>query len=49
MEGITTEAKRKWEAYFSQTENDAKESADFSAAKHFRKEILLQKWLVLYQ
>lgn len=43
MEGITTEAKRKWEEYFSQTENDAKESADFSAAKHCRMEILMQK------
>lgn len=46
IEGITTDAKRKWQEFSIQTENDAKESADFSAAKHCRMELLLQKWYV---
>ncbi|GJR30317.1 kinesin-like protein KIN-5C [Tanacetum coccineum] len=33
MERITTDAKRKWEQFSLQAENDTKENADFSAAK----------------
>ena len=44
MEGITTDAKRKWQEFSMQAENDAKDSADFSAAKHCRTELLLQQW-----
>ncbi|KAA8516740.1 hypothetical protein F0562_017062 [Nyssa sinensis] len=43
MEGITTDAKRKWHEFSMQAENDAKDSADFSAAKHCRMELLLQQ------
>ncbi|KAI5674373.1 hypothetical protein M9H77_14737 [Catharanthus roseus] len=43
MEGITTEAKRKWQDYLMQAENDVKDTADFSAAKHCRMELILQK------
>ncbi|KAF8403314.1 hypothetical protein HHK36_011416 [Tetracentron sinense] len=43
VEGITAAAKRKWQAFSTQEENDAKDSADFSAAKHCRMEILLQQ------
>ncbi|KAK8553977.1 hypothetical protein V6N13_072899 [Hibiscus sabdariffa] len=42
MEGITTDAKRKWQAFTTQVENDAKDTADYSAAKHCRIEELLQ-------
>ncbi|KAK9075819.1 hypothetical protein SSX86_004148 [Deinandra increscens subsp. villosa] len=42
IEGITTDAKRKWQEFSLQAENDAKDSADFSAAKHCRFELLLQ-------
>ncbi|XP_059646666.1 kinesin-like protein KIN-5C [Cornus florida] len=43
MEGITTDAKRKWQEFSMQAENDAKDGADFSAAKHCRMELLLQQ------
>ncbi|XP_023734306.1 kinesin-like protein KIN-5C [Lactuca sativa] len=43
VEGITTDAKRKWQEFSLQAENDAKDHADFSAAKHCRIELLLQK------
>ncbi|TQE00172.1 hypothetical protein C1H46_014184 [Malus baccata] len=43
MEGITTEVKRKWGEFSMQAENDAKDGADYSAAKHCRMEVLLQK------
>ncbi|GKV38905.1 hypothetical protein SLEP1_g46758 [Rubroshorea leprosula] len=43
VEGITTDAKRKWQAFATQAENDAKDSADYSAAKHCRMEELLQQ------
>ncbi|KAM7526033.1 hypothetical protein LguiA_015935 [Lonicera macranthoides] len=43
IDGIATDAKRKWQEFSIQTENDSKESADFSAAKHCRMELLLQK------
>ena len=44
MEGITTDAKRKWHAFYTQAENDAGDNADYSAAKHCRMESLLQQW-----
>nr|KAJ0188521.1 hypothetical protein LSAT_V11C900463440 [Lactuca sativa] len=43
FERITSDAKRKWEEFSTQAENDAKESADFAAAKHCRFESVLQK------
>ena len=43
VDGITTETKRKWQDYFMQAENDIKDSADFSAAKHCRMELLFQE------
>ncbi|XP_043725795.1 kinesin-like protein KIN-5C [Telopea speciosissima] len=43
MEVITTDAKRKWQTFSMQAENDAKAGADFSAAKHCRMELLLQQ------
>ncbi|XP_076926393.1 kinesin-like protein KIN-5C [Bidens hawaiensis] len=43
IENITTDAKRKWQDYSLQAENNAKDSAEFSAAKHCRIELLLQK------
>lgn len=44
IKGITTDAKRKWQDFSLQAENDAKDNSDFSAAKHCRVELLLQKW-----
>ncbi|KAL0337026.1 UNVERIFIED_CONTAM: Kinesin-like protein KIN-5C [Sesamum calycinum] len=46
MGGITTDLKRKWQDCFLQSESNFKDNADFSAAKHCRMELLLQKWLV---
>ncbi|KAI3742366.1 hypothetical protein L1987_60046 [Smallanthus sonchifolius] len=43
FENITTDAKRKWQEFSLQAENNAKVSAEFSAAKHCRFELLLQK------
>ncbi|KAI3772458.1 hypothetical protein L6452_03644 [Arctium lappa] len=43
IEGITTDAKRKWQEFSVQAETDAKDGAEFSAAKHCRIELLLQK------
>lgn len=43
VDGITTETKRKWQDYFMQAENDIKDSADFSAAKHCRMELFFQE------
>ncbi|XP_062112736.1 kinesin-like protein KIN-5C [Humulus lupulus] len=43
MEGITNDAKRKWESFSTQAENDAKDGAVHSAAKHCRMEVLLQQ------
>ncbi|KAJ4903718.1 putative 125 kDa kinesin-related protein [Raphanus sativus] len=40
---LTKDAKRKWETFSMQAENDAKEGADFSAAKHCQMELLLQQ------
>ncbi|XP_024019672.1 kinesin-like protein KIN-5C [Morus notabilis] len=43
MEGITNDAKRKWQSFSTQAENDAKDGADYSATKHCRMEVLLQQ------
>lgn len=40
----TSDAKRKWQDFCMQAENDAKENADFAATKHCRFESVLQKW-----
>jgi kinesin family protein 11 len=44
MDGIATDAKRKWMEFSMQAENDAKDGVDYSAAKHCRMEVLLQQW-----
>lgn len=44
IENITTDAKRKWQEFSLQAENNATDSAEFSAAKHCRFESILQKW-----
>ncbi|CAH2059112.1 unnamed protein product [Thlaspi arvense] len=43
VNNLTNDAKRKWETFSMQAENDAREGADFSAAKHCRMELLLQQ------
>ncbi|TKY61969.1 125 kDa kinesin-related protein [Spatholobus suberectus] len=43
MGDIVTNAKRKWQAFCVQAEKDAKDTADYSAAKHCRMELLMQK------
>ncbi|KAK6944046.1 Kinesin motor domain [Dillenia turbinata] len=43
MEGITRDAKRKWQEFFVLADSDTKDCADFSAAKHCRMELLIQK------
>ncbi|KAI3471800.1 hypothetical protein Pfo_028453 [Paulownia fortunei] len=43
MDGITSDLKRKWRDCFMQAESNFKDNADFSAAKHCRMELLLQK------
>ncbi|KAK6147232.1 hypothetical protein DH2020_018144 [Rehmannia glutinosa] len=43
VDGITSDLKRKWQDCFTQTESNFKDNADFSAAKHCRMELLLQK------
>ncbi|GFQ04640.1 125 kDa kinesin-related protein [Phtheirospermum japonicum] len=43
MDGITSDLKRKWQDCFTQSESNFKDNADFSAAKHCRMELLLQK------
>ncbi|MCL7022646.1 hypothetical protein MKW94_001228, partial [Papaver nudicaule] len=40
MAGIANDAKRKWEEFSKQAENDAKDGADFTAAKHCHMELL---------
>ncbi|EHA8590394.1 kinesin-like protein KIN-5C [Cocos nucifera] len=40
---VTTDAKRKWEEFSKQAEQDSKDGSNFSAAKHCRMEILLQQ------
>lgn len=44
VDGITTDLKRKWQDSFKHAESSFKENADFSAAKHRRMELLMQKW-----
>jgi hypothetical protein len=48
VEDITTNAKRKWQSFCIQAEKDAKDTADYSAAKHCRMEVLLQQRYVLF-
>ncbi|XP_024038388.1 kinesin-like protein KIN-5C [Citrus clementina] len=48
VEGITTDAKRKWQAFAMQADNDAKDGAHHSSAKHCRMELLLQEWNASY-
>ncbi|ERN10743.1 kinesin-like protein KIN-5C [Amborella trichopoda] len=43
IEGATCDAKRKWEEISEKGEHDSKDNADFSAAKHCRMEVFLQK------
>ncbi|KAG6412166.1 hypothetical protein SASPL_124836 [Salvia splendens] len=43
IDGITTDLKRKWQDSFSHADSSFKENADFSAAKHCRMELLMQK------
>ncbi|KAM7264573.1 hypothetical protein ACFE04_002256 [Oxalis oulophora] len=42
MEGVTSDAKRKWQTFSMQSENGCEDGADFSAVKHCRMESLLQ-------
>lgn len=44
VDGIAMDLKRKWQDCFLQSESNFKDNADFSAAKHCRMELLLQKW-----
>ena len=48
MGEIVTNAKRKWQSFCVQAEKDAKDTADYSAAKHCRMEVLLQQRSVLF-
>lgn len=43
MGDIVTNAKRKWEAFCVQAEKDVKDTADYSAVKHCRMEVLMQQ------
>ncbi|KAL8505115.1 hypothetical protein ACS0TY_016356 [Phlomoides rotata] len=43
IDGITTDLKRKWQDCFTHAESNFKDSSDFSAAKHCRLELLMQK------
>ncbi|KAL6859172.1 hypothetical protein ACP4OV_018174 [Aristida adscensionis] len=43
MDGVTKDAKRKWEMFAEQAENDCRAGSSFSAAKHLRMETILQK------
>jgi kinesin family member 11 len=47
VEGVTNEAKRKWEEFAIQTQHDSIDGSDFSAAKHCRMESFLQQWYSL--
>ena len=44
MDCVTKDAKRKWETFAEQAENDCKVGSNFSAAKHFRMETMVQEW-----
>ncbi|KAL7096589.1 hypothetical protein ACP275_10G087800 [Erythranthe tilingii] len=43
VDSITSDLKRKWQECFTQAESNFNDNADFSAAKHCRMELLLQK------
>ncbi|XP_008806097.2 kinesin-like protein KIN-5C isoform X2 [Phoenix dactylifera] len=43
MDIVTTDAKRKWEEYSKQAEQDSEDGSNFSAAKHCRMELMLQQ------
>ncbi|GAB2257646.1 hypothetical protein Droror1_Dr00013806 [Drosera rotundifolia] len=43
MEGITTDAKRKWQAFSVQASNDANDTINLSAMKHCRMEQLVEE------
>lgn len=43
MEGVTKDAKRKWEMFAEQAENDSKVGSSFSSAKHCRMETIMQE------
>ncbi|XP_038973722.1 kinesin-like protein KIN-5C [Phoenix dactylifera] len=43
MDIVTTDAKRKWEEFSKQAEQDSKDGSNVSAAKHCRMELLLQQ------
>ncbi|KAK4743316.1 hypothetical protein SAY87_001317 [Trapa incisa] len=45
MEGITTDAKRKWHTFAMQAETNAKDNANYSVSKHCRMELQLQQSL----
>ncbi|KAI3995533.1 hypothetical protein MKX01_023278 [Papaver californicum] len=45
VEGITTDAKRKWQAFSHQAENDAKDAAHYSSATHCHVDLLLNQCL----
>ncbi|WCJ34284.1 Kinesin-like protein KIN-5C [Euphorbia peplus] len=42
MEGVTSDAKRKWQEFSTQAENNVQDTADYSAVKHCRMESLMQ-------
>nr|CAB3483808.1 unnamed protein product [Digitaria exilis] len=48
MECVTKDAKRKWEIFAEQTENDGKVGSSSSAAKHCRMETMLQECIALF-
>lgn len=47
MTVVTTDAKRKWEEIYKQTESDFRNGSNFSAAKHCCMETTLQLWSVV--
>ncbi|OEL29353.1 Kinesin-like protein KIN-5C, partial [Dichanthelium oligosanthes] len=47
MECVTKDAKRKWEIFAEQAENDCKVGSSSSAAKHCRMETMLQEWMAV--
>jgi kinesin family member 11 len=44
MDCVTKDAKRKWETFSEQAENDCKVGSSFTAAKHCRMETMVQEW-----
>ncbi|KAI3934891.1 hypothetical protein MKW92_049704 [Papaver armeniacum] len=45
VEGMTADAKRKWQAFSHQAENDAKDAADYSSTTHCHVDLLLNQCL----